>query len=45
MKRQTIPQIIAYFKIQSDLNQVSALLGKKEGCREAVHLLLEKKEG
>ena len=44
MRRKTKPQIIAYFKIWYDLNPISALLGKKEGCRGAVRLMLEKKE-
>ena len=39
------PQIIAYFKIWHDLNQVSALLEKKEGYPEAMRLMLDEKEG
>ena len=44
MKRQTKTHIIVYFKIQYDLNPISALIEKKEGCPEAVRLLLEGKE-
>ena len=34
----------SYLEISYYLNRVPALLGKKEGCREAVRLLLGKKE-